>query len=150
MGEAGRQKRVSELEERLLVLCRPYWNICGPESKPHERDFGNLINELTERLMDEELFTFVLDPDVEATNNVSERTLRDPAEDRKVGRTSKSPAGAHRRSVITSVLESLRLNLPLFTFQSVLEEVQSWIESGISLFQRQWQALQRALALDTS
>jgi hypothetical protein len=34
-------------------------------------------------LMAEELFTFVLVPEVEATNNSSERRLRNPAQERK-------------------------------------------------------------------
>ena len=36
---------------------------------PHERDFTNLVNELGRLVMAEELFTFVLEPEVEATNN---------------------------------------------------------------------------------
>jgi hypothetical protein len=78
---------------------------------PHERDFTNLVNELGRLVMAEELFTFVLEPAVEATNNQSERNLRSPAQDRKAGRTNKTAKGAHRRSVIVSVLHSLRANL---------------------------------------
>jgi len=65
------------------------------------------VNELIERNMDEELFTFVLVPEVESTNNLTERLQRNPAQDRDAGRTSKTAAGAHRRSVTVSVLESL-------------------------------------------
>jgi transposase len=138
LGPLGRERRVSELEGRLSELCNPYW--CQkPEMKPHERDFANLVNELLERMMDEELFTFVLNPEVEATNNLTERLQRSPAEDRKAGRTSKTAAGAHRRSVIVSVLESLRANLAEFTLDSVLEEVRRWMQEGVSLFTRQWQ-----------
>jgi len=36
--------------------------------KPHEHDFANLVNELLERVMDEELFTFVLLPHVDPTS----------------------------------------------------------------------------------
>jgi hypothetical protein len=108
---------------------------------PPERDFRNLLQELTDRLMDGELFTFVLDPEVEPTNNFLERLQRDAALARKAGRTSKTGAGARRRSIIVSVLESLRANLETFTLASVLEEVQQWLSEGVSLFQRQWQAL---------
>ena len=110
--------------------------------KPHERDFANLVDELLRLLMADELFTFVLCPDVEPTNNGMERQLRSPAQDRKAGRTNQTAAGAHRRSVIVSVLESLRANLEKFTLASVLEEVGHWMQEGISLFARQWQALQ--------
>jgi transposase len=85
----------------------------------------------------EELFTFVLEPDVEPTNNSMERQLRNPALDRKAGRTNKTAAGAHRRSVIVSVLESLRANLAKFTLTTVLAEVGRWMIEGISLFAQQ-------------
>jgi hypothetical protein len=140
LGAAGRRQRVAELEGRLCRLCQPYWREPTPELKPHERDFTNLVNELMQRLFDEELFTFVLEPEVEPTNNFTERLQRGPALDRKAGRTSKTAAGAQRRSVIVSVLESLRANLEQFTLASVLAEVQRWLDEGISLFARQWQA----------
>src|SRR4029079_2058314 len=100
----------------------------------------------------EELFTFVRVPDVEATNNLSERLLRGAAQDRKAGRTHRSAAGAHPRSVIGSVLESLRVNLEKFTLANVLDEVGRWMREGISLFARQWQALQEqhTAAMNTS
>jgi transposase len=137
LGENGRQQRVTELEDRLYGLCRPYWNDARCDLKPHERDFANLVNELVERGMDEELFTFVLEPGVEPTNNLSERLQRSPAQDRKAGRTNKTAAGAHRRSVIVSVLESLRANLEAYTLPNVLREVGQWMNEGISLFAQQ-------------
>ena len=108
---------------------------------PHERDFANLVNELTQRLFDEELFTFVLHPEVDPTNNLAERLQRSPAKDRDAGRTSKTAAGARRRSVITSVLESLRVNLSPFTLRSVVDEATRWMKEGISLFKQQLQAI---------
>jgi transposase len=146
LGEQGRQQRVAELEGRLCELCNPYWRDTTPEMKPHERDFANLVNELLGRLLDEELFTFVLQPEVEPTNNRTERLHRGAALDRKAGRTSKTAAGAQRRSIIVSVLESLRVNLESFTLASVLQEVQRWMRDGSSLFAQQWQALFGATA----
>jgi hypothetical protein len=140
LGDEGRRQRVAELEDRLCRLCQPYWWEPTPDQKPHERDFANLVNELMQRLFDEELFTFVLVPEVESTNNFTERLQRGPALDRKAGRTSKTAAGAQRRSVIVSVLESLRANLEQFSLPRVLAEVQRWLDEGISLFARQWQA----------
>jgi len=141
LAEAGRKQRIADLEDRLCKLCRPYWRDTTSDMKPHERDFTNLVNELVRLLMAEELFTFVLEPEVEATNNFSERLLRGPAQDRKAGRTSKTASGAHRRSVIVTVLESLRANLKEFNLTTVLAEVNRWMEEGISLFARRWQAL---------
>jgi transposase len=141
LGEVGRKERVAELEGRLCVLCGPYHNRGTAALSPPERDLCNLANELVARLLDEELFTFVLHPEVEPTNNGTERLQRGPALERKAGRTSKTAAGAQRRSVIVSVLESLRANLAVFTLASVLGEVQRWLAEGVSLFARQWQAL---------
>ncbi len=146
LGEAGRKQRVAELEGRLCELCQPYDRPTTPDMQPHERDFTNLVEELIRLVLAEELFTFVLEPDVEPTNNSMERQLRSPAQDRKAGRTSKTAAGAHRRSVIVSVLESLHANLEKFNLSTVLAEVGRWIQEGISLFARQWQAMQEAEA----
>ena len=144
LGAEGRKLRVAELENRLCELCDPYVRDNCTDGKPHEWDFTNLANELIRLLLAEELFTFVLIPGLDATNNAIERQLRNPAQDRKAGRTNQTADGAHRRSVIVSVLESLRANLPSFTLATVLEEVGRWLEDGISLFARQWQATMAA------
>jgi transposase len=144
LGEAGRKQRVAELEGRLAGLCRHYEREITPEMKPHEHKFANLIDELARLLMAEELFTFVLVEDVEPTNNMPERKLRNSAMDRQPGRTNKTDAGAHRRSVTVSVLESLRANLEKFTLANVLDEVTRWMREGISLFAKQWQKIQNA------
>jgi hypothetical protein len=93
-----------------------------------------------------ELFTFatspaVLTPTGEAvpvagTNNEAERTLRNPAAARDTGRTNKTLAGARRRTIHTSVLESLRCYLPTFTLSSAIAEVQRWLDTGQSCFAR--------------
>ena len=114
--------------------------------KPHERDFANLIDELLRLLLDGELFTFVLVPGVDGTNNIAERIIRGSVQDRKAGRTNKTASGAQRRSVIVSVLESLRVNLETFNLTTVLQEVGRWMKEGISLFARQWEAMQAKLA----
>jgi transposase len=153
LGDQGRRQRVVELDCRLGTLCRPIVDAGTPDMKPHEQDLANLAEELLRLSLAEELFTFVLLPDVPPTNNAMERQLRNPALDRKAGRTNKSAGGAHRRSVIVSVIESLRANLPTFNLATVLEEVGRWLSDGISLFARQWQALlasQTTAAPDTT
>jgi transposase len=144
LGEAGRKQRVAELEDRLAGLCLRYGQPITPDTKPPEHDFANLVDELGRLLMAEELFTFVLVEGVEPTNNLSERQLRNPAGDRDAGRTNQTTAGAHRRSVIVSVLESLRANLETFTLANVLAEVQRWMDKGISLFAEQWQKIKQS------
>ena len=141
LSSKGREQKVAEFEGRLSDLCRPHWRQTTPEMPPHEREFANLVEELTQRLFDEELFTFVLHPEVDPTNNLAERLQRSPAKDRDAGRTSKTASGARRRSVITSVLESLRVNLSPFTLRSVVEEATHWMREGISLFKQQLQAI---------
>ena len=141
LSSKGREQKVAEFEGRLSDLCRPHWRQTTPEMPPHEREFANLAEELTQRLFDEELFTFVLHPEVDPTNNLAERLQRSPAKDRDAGRTSKTASGARRRSVITSVLESLRVNLSPFTLRSVVEETARWMREGISLFKQQLQAI---------
>jgi transposase len=140
LGEAGRQQRVAELEGRLCGLLQPYTYETTPEMPPHERDFTNMVNELVRLVMAEELFLFVLEPEVEATNNLMERELRNPALERKAGRTNKTATGAHRRSVIVSVLRSLQANLEAFSLATVLEEIGRWMKEGMSLFANQWRA----------
>jgi hypothetical protein len=144
LGEAGRKQRVAELEDRLCVLLQPYTRETTPEMSPHECDFTKLVNELGRLMMAEELFTFVLEPEVEGTNNLSERILRSPAQDRKASRTNKTASGAHRRSVIVSVLQSLKANLTQFSLTTVLEEIGRWMNAGISLFAKQWQEIEEA------
>jgi transposase len=141
LGEAGRAKRVAALARRLRRLCNPLRRDTTPQMDSGERDFCNLVQELLRLAMAKELFTFVLVPEVEATNNLPERLQRSPAADREAGRTSKTAAGARRRSIIFSVLESLRANLESFTLASVLNEVQRWMVDGISLFAEQLQEL---------
>ena len=146
LGEAGREQRVAELEGRLCELCQPYAFKETAGLPPPEQDFINLAKELVRLTMAEELFTFVLEPELEATNNRMERELRSPALDRKAGRTNQTAKGAHRRSVIVSVLQSLRANLASFSLTTVLTEVRRWMQEGLSLFAKQWQELETAKA----
>jgi hypothetical protein len=82
------------------------------------------------------LFVFVEYPEVEPTNNRSERNVRREAEIRKGARTSKTSKGAKRRSTIVSVLASLQTRIQ-FTLANVLSEVGDWYESGTSLFTKE-------------
>ena len=108
-------------------------------------DYRLLCNELMRLMLAEQLFTFVTAAAVEmpdglvvpvsGTNNESERALRDAAMARKPGRTNKTPRGARRQTVLTSVLESLRLQLSCFTLSSVIEEIERWSTRGRSCFE---------------
>ncbi|MEN9555604.1 MAG: hypothetical protein RLZZ232_1890 [Planctomycetota bacterium] len=87
-------------------------------------------------MSDDELFKFVIHPEADGTNNISERRRRAPAQDRVTGRTNKTEREARRRTVITSVLDSLRGCVPTLTLKTVLQELDKWRKTGISCFRR--------------
>ena len=143
LSAVGRMRKEKELVRTLLVLCGP---VCRTQKGATGLDhtWWLLAEELVRLTLRDQLFRFVLHEPVEqpngervgmgGTNNEAERTLRDAAQARDTGRTSKTAMGARRTSILTSVLESLRLYLPKFTLASVLEEVQRWQEAGRSCF----------------
>jgi uncharacterized coiled-coil protein SlyX len=145
LGAAGRGRRVHELEERLERLCTRWQDELSEETPSDERDFVNLQKALMRMKQERELFTFVSMPEVEATNNRSERTLRFTAQMRQANQTSQSEWGAQRRSILTSVLVSLRQQLPKFTLEGVVREVIRWRRAGESLFKAQLAALRAGL-----
>lgn len=139
LGDKGRQIQVGEFEARLCDICHPHWpNITPGLPEPQtaaESDFRNLVNELLRLMVAEQLFVFVLDPEVEATNNISERQLRNSALARKANRTNKTDTGANRQTHIVSVLESLRRSLHNFTINTVVHKVASCMHRSIGMFQ---------------
>ena len=136
LGEAGRRVRVGQLVD---AVCDCTGNRFADPSIPSddaERDFFNLTHEIVRLLGEEELFTYVIYPEADGTNNESERSLRNPAQDRSTGQTNKTEQGARRRTIVTSVLDSLQLYLPKLTLQTVLNEIDRWRQEGISCFRR--------------
>jgi hypothetical protein len=91
------------------------------------------------------LFVFVEHPEVEPTNNRSERNIRREAEIRKGARTNKSAAGAKRRSIIVTVFASLATRISHFTLSAMLDEIEGWCTRGTSLFQQELAALKASL-----
>jgi hypothetical protein len=144
LGDAGRARKVVELDDEILELCGPVWCAELPPLEGPDDDYRLLCNELMRLMLQQQLFTFVTAAPVPTptgevipvagTNNEAERTLRSPAEARKTGRTNKTPRGARRQTVLTSVLESLRQQLPSFTLSSVVEEIRRWTTRGRSCF----------------
>lgn len=145
MSAAGRAGKVAGLDDEILELCVSMWALELPplEDGP-ANDYRLLVNEVMRLMLDKQLFTFVTaepaaqpngaSQPVAGTNNEAERTLRNPAEARKTGRTSKTLVGARRQTIIVSVLESLRLYLAKFTLASVIEEINGWWQAGQSCF----------------
>lgn len=138
--DSTRLARVAELDDELLELCGARWLDDDTAGDEIENDYRRLCNEIMRLMLEQELFVFVTEVDVEGTNNAAERQLRDDAMARKTGRTSKTPAGAKRRSVISSVLQSIGKQLGSFTLASVIEEANQWLEAGRSCFAGQVEA----------
>jgi hypothetical protein len=144
LSDAGRARKVLALDDEILDLCVANWLPDQPPSQGLEKDFHLLVNEVLRLLARQELLTFVTaepteQPNgttkpVDGTNNEAERTLRGAAQARLTGRTSKTPVGARRQTILTSVLESLRVYLPTFTLTSVMAELNRWWATGRSCF----------------
>jgi transposase len=145
LSDAGRARKVAGLDDEILELCAPLWAAdLPPLEEGPENDYRLLVNELMRLMVDRQLFTYVTTPPATqpngtsqpaaGTNNEAERILRGPGQARATGRTNKTLAGARRQTIVSSVLESLRLYLPRFTLTSVLGEVQRWLKVGRSCF----------------
>ena len=144
LSEAGRERKVADLNDELLELCGPLWCAELPPLEGLDDDYRLLTNELMRLMLAQQLFTFVTAvpvqmPNGEATpvagtNNESERALRSAAEARKMGRTSKTLRGARRQTILVSVLESLRQQLASFTLSSIIDEILDWSDAGLSCF----------------
>jgi transposase len=153
---AGRTRKVAALDEEIFELCAGMWSLeLPPLQDGPENDYRLLVNEVMRLMCANQLFTFVTaepatkpngqSEPVAGTNNESERTLRNPARARDAGRTNKTVGGARRQTIIVSVLESLRLYLPIFSLANVIEEVQRWFEKGKSCFTQLLQQLKLTL-----
>lgn len=132
--EETRKSKVGALDDRILELCGSRWAAENHDCEGDEDEYRKLCNELMRLMLAEELFVFVYRAGVEGNNNASERELRDDATARKTGRTSKTPSGAKRRSIISSVLRSIGKQLECFTLANVIDEVKQWMIRGKSSF----------------
>ncbi|MEK7069930.1 MAG: IS66 family transposase [Patescibacteria group bacterium] len=85
------------------------------------------VNNLWKRDIDS-LFRFVTDPDVDPTNNISERELRHLVIIRKISNGSRSARGAHATAMLLSVIQTLRMNKknPLLEMQEILKSASGY------------------------
>ncbi len=138
----GRESKAHELQKKIRSLCTRHGETIDKDATPDsEATFIRLQNELIDNLAC--LFVFVEHPQVEPTNNTSERNVRREAEIRKGGRTSKTSLGAKRRGVIMTVLASLQTRFEKFTLECLLSEVERWLAEGRSIFESELAELQR-------
>jgi hypothetical protein len=146
-GHAGRKRRIPELENRVINTCMPGWSNQDVGGEGTKNDYHRLCNEVMKLVVNKELFVFVECDEVAGTNNASERQLRGDAMARKTGRTtSKTPRGARRQSIISSVLQSIGKHLPDFQLQTVIDEIKRWTVVGQSCFD----AMREKLSPDNS
>ena len=98
--ERERQIKQQDLEERLLAVCRPF------------RDDPLAVQRKLCRRIDKhqkELFVFVSDPEVPATNNAAERSLRHLVTSRKISGGTQSPIGTTTKMTLATIFGTWRL-----------------------------------------
>jgi hypothetical protein len=92
--EAERARAKERFEQRLLALCEPF---ATDVQAPQRRLCARIQRHL------QELFVFVLDPQVPADNNAAERSLRPLVTSRKISGGSRSPMGSATRMTLASL-----------------------------------------------
>ena len=96
----GTAEQVEQLKAEILQLTlRHYMHIT----------IRRFVNNLFYRDI-ESLFIFVMDSDVDPTNNISERELRDLVIQRTISHGSKTQRGADTTAILLSAIQTLRLN----------------------------------------
>lgn len=95
----AREQRARRYELQVLALC--------PEDMAADRPEATLAKRL--RHYSQELFTFVRDPLVPATNNSAERSLRPLVIARKISGGTRSETGSTTRMVLASMFATARL-----------------------------------------
>ena len=154
--EDGRHNAMIELQNKLYQLVEPECTKHFQQSyQGATEEYRLLLLELLRLNAEDQLFTFVTTPDAvrpngtsmkaEGTNNEAERTLRMVAAARNTDRASKTTAGAKRRTVIVSTIESLRCFLNRFTLENVVQEILCWQQNGMSCFERRLNAIKDAV-----
>ena len=134
LSDAGREKRVTQLNADLVALCAARYANDSTDGDDVENDYRRLAGEIMRLQIAGELFVFVTRVDVDGNNNVSERELRDSAKDRRTGRTNKTAKGAKRQSILTSVLRTLLKQTPGITLWRLIDNINDWLTRGRSCF----------------
>jgi len=112
--DAARLAKQRELEGRLLACCRPF----GADPLAVQ---ARLCRRIERHI--KELFVFVADPAVPATNNAAERSLRHLVASRKISGGTQSKQGTTTKMTLASLFGTWRargLN-PLHACQSLLQ-----------------------------
>lgn len=100
LNHKGTSEQVEQLKAEIFLLTQKHYEhstIRKFVNNLYYRDVGNL-------------FRFVTDPEVDATNNISERELRKLVIIRKISNGSRSRRGANATAQLLSVVETIRFN----------------------------------------
>ena len=95
----ARKRRAERYEALILLLC--------PAEPDPNLPYATLAVRLRKHLAG--LFTFVRDPEVEATNNIAERSLRPLVIARKISGGTRSAAGSTTRMMLYSLSATARM-----------------------------------------
>ena len=144
LSDAGRARKVADLDDEILDLCGGVWAAELPPLEGPDNDYRLLVNEVMRLMLDRQLFTFVTAEPVAApqgttqpvagTNNEAERTLRGPARPaRRAAPTRHRRAPAGKRS-LSACWNRCADHLPSFTLNTILDEITRWFKTGRSCF----------------
>ena len=113
LNHQGTEGQIEKLEERMKKLLTRHYK---------HKTVWKFVKNLVKRDL-ENLFLFVTHPDVDPTNNISERELRELVLIRKISNGSRSEQGAATTATLLSVIKTLRLqNKDLFQgLRAILE-----------------------------
>ena len=104
------QEQVDQLRAEILQLTYRHYK---------HNTVRRFVNNLANRDL-EDLFRFTTNPDIDPTNNISERELRHLVMIRRVSHGSRSRRGANVTAQLTSIIQTLR-----FRKQNVLQGLQN-------------------------
>ena len=112
LNHKGTDEMVDQLKAEIFLLTQRHYK---------HNTIRRFVNNLWRRDADN-LFRFVTDPEIDSTNNLSERELRALVIIRKISNGSRSTRGAHATGMLLSIIQTVRFQKKnvLGTLQHIL------------------------------
>lgn len=110
LNHKGSQEHVDQLKAEIFLLTQRHYK---------HTTMRRFVDNLAHRDL-ENLFRFTTDPEIDPTNNISERELRHLVMIRRISHGSRSTRGANVTAQLTSIIQTLR-----FRKQNVLQGLQN-------------------------
>ena len=114
LNHKGAQEAVEQLKAEVFQLTLRHYR---------HSTIRKFVNNLYYRDGDD-LFRFVTDPDIDSTNNISERELRALVIIRKISNGSRSRRGANATAMLLSIIQTLR-----FKGENILQGLQAILKN---------------------